>query len=428
VLDVEVSRPLPHLGERTPDGSWPQRAWLLIRLFGEPLGWHVLEVSDPDATDSHLADALSAGWGEAIGERLGCDSSLSLPALMAAAQRSEGTPFARAHKASVERSERCAVVICTRNNEAGLRVCLDSLERQDHKNFVVWVVDNSAGAPGVLAITESFSGRMDVRYLSEPVPGLSRARNTALRHDLEADIVAWLDDDETADELWISELTRAFSGRPEVAAVSGVVVPGELETQAQLWFEEFGGHSKGRGFAAVEFSPATRHLQSPLYPLPPFGVGANMAFRLEALREVGGFEEALGAGTRARAGEDTLMFTEVLLRGGTSLYWPTAITRHFHRRDQASLTQQMYSYGCGLTAYYTALLVRHPAVASELVRLARRAWHDMRSPSGARRSGIGEGFPPALLRANRRGMLAGPGSYVAQHIADRRGRNRVSGA
>jgi len=166
-------------------------------------------------------------------------------------------------------------------------------------------------------------------------------------------------------------------------------------------------------------------VQSPLYPLPPFGVGANMAFRLDVLREVGGFDDALGAGTRTRAGEDTLMFTEVLERGGTCLYRPTAITRHFHRRQEAGLAQQMYGYGCGLTAYYTALVLEHPAVLPQLVRLAGRAWHDMRSPSGARHASISDGFPPELLRANRRGMLAGPGSYVAQRLLDRRGRKRM---
>ena len=32
---------------------------------------------------------------------------------------------------------------------------------------------------------------------------------------------------------------------------------------------------------------------NPLYPLPPFGVGANMAFRREALASIGGFDVAL---------------------------------------------------------------------------------------------------------------------------------------
>jgi GT2 family glycosyltransferase len=424
VLDVEMSGALPDLPGPGPDETPPLQAWLLVRLFGEPLGWQILDVPRLGITGSRLAEILSADWTEAMGERLGCDRGSSPLAVLAAARGSGGTPFARAHAAAVERAERCAVVICTRDNPAGLRTCLQSLTRQDHPDFVVWVVDNAPSTPDARAVVDSFAGGLDVRYLLAPVPGLSRARNAAVWHELDARLVAWLDDDEVVDELWLAELARAFCGRPDVAAVSGVVVPAELATRAQLLFEEFGGHSKGRGFAAAEFSPATRRAQSPYYPLPPFGVGANMAFRVDALREVGGFDEALGAGTRSRAGEDTLMFTEILKRGGTSLYWPTAIARHFHRRDHAALTAQMHGYGCGLTAYYTALVLRHPAVVPELVRLTAHAWHDMRSPSGSRAS-LADDFPPDLLAANQRGMLAGPGRYVAQRAADRLARKRT---
>src|SRR5205807_167629 len=78
---------------------------------------------------------------------------------------------------------------------------------------------------------------------------------------------------------WLAEIARALADHPAADVVSGVIVPAELETAAQVWFEQFGGHSKGRGFRPAAFSPATAKTQSPLYPLPPFGTGANMAFR-----------------------------------------------------------------------------------------------------------------------------------------------------
>ena len=101
------------------------------------------------------------------------------------------------------------------------------------------------------------------------------------------------------------------------------------------------GHSKGRGFTPDEFSPHTWSEQTPLYPLPPFGVGANMAFRTKALRRLGGFDEALGAGTPAQGSEDTKMFTDLLREGDTVAYRPSAVTRHFHRRDLEGLRRQM---------------------------------------------------------------------------------------
>ena len=74
-----------------------------------------------------------------------------------------------------------------------------------------------------------------------------------------------------------------------------------------------GGHSKGRGFTPAVFSPDTARIQSPLYPLPPFGTGANMAFRPRVIERIGGFDTALGAGTPAMGSEDTLAFS--VLRG-----------------------------------------------------------------------------------------------------------------
>src|SRR5882757_7956317 len=98
-------------------------------------------------------------------------------------------------------------------------------------------------------------------------------------------------------------------GWPESRAglPAAMIVPARLDTQVQEWFELYGGHSKGRGFSPAVFS---RHgPQSPLFPLPPFGAGGNMAFRREALTRIGGFDVAMGAGTPARASEDTLALT-----------------------------------------------------------------------------------------------------------------------
>lgn len=197
-----------------------------------------------------------------------------------------------------------------------------------------------------------------------------------------------------------------------MAAVSGAVVPAELDTREQLWFELFGGHSKGRGFTNDCFSLATKDRQHYLYPLPPFGVGANMAFRTDMLRAIGGFDEALGAGTPTHGGEDTRIFADILRTGGNIAFWPTAISRHFHRRDYAGLRKQMRGYGCGLTAHYTAIVIAQPTTLIELVRLIPRAIHDIYSPDSLRVATLPDDFPRQLLAENRRWMIRGPWSYL----------------
>ena len=103
---------------------------------------------------------------------------------------------------------------------------------------------------------------------------------------------------------WTTTSTRTGTGSPSscrgftlsrgVAGVSGLVLPAVLDTPAQRLYEQFGGHSKGRGLTPEVFDAASHARQHPLYPLPAFGVGASMAFDRSALIRIGGFDVALG--------------------------------------------------------------------------------------------------------------------------------------
>jgi hypothetical protein len=130
------------------------------------------------------------------------------------------------------------------------------------------------------------------------------------------------------------------------------------------------------------------------------------------LERIGGFDPALGAGTATGGGEDTLAFGQILRGGGTIVYWPGALARHFHRDDLAGLRRQLVGYGTGLTAGYVSWIRREPRVLVGLVRLAPRALREVLGGSGQRTATLGPDFPVELLRANRRGMLAGPIAYL----------------
>jgi hypothetical protein len=173
-------------------------------------------------------------------------------------------------------------------------------------------------------------------------------------------------------------------------------------------FEWLGGHSKGRGFAPALFSRSGP--QNPLYPLPPFGAGANLSFRREVLKSIGGLDVALGGGTPTRAGADTLALTLTLLEGYQIAYEPTALMWHHHRTDMKSLREQLEGYSTGLTAYYTALLWHRPSLLPELLKLVPTALKYLRRES----SDCAEAAPPQLSMLNRRhgrSMLLGPFSY-----------------
>ena len=79
----------------------------------------------------------------------------------------------------------------------------------------------------------------------------------------------------------------------------------------------------------------------------------------------------------------------------------------------------MLGYGRGLSAYYASMALRHPSCLPELVRLSRRALRDQLSSRGRRLSGL-DGFPPELLRINRKGLLQGAFIYPGARLHARR--------
>jgi hypothetical protein len=146
------------------------------------------------------------------------------------------------------------------------------------------------------------------------------------------------------------------------------------------------------------------------YAAGTFGSGANMAFRAEALRALGGFDPATGAGTRSRGGDDLAAFFGVVAAGGTIAYQPAAIVRHYYRRDAAGLRRQVFDYGAGLGAYLTKLVVDDPRRALELGRrTGSGVVHVLRAHS---RSGSGNN----LVGLELAGLLAGPAGYVSERL------------
>jgi GT2 family glycosyltransferase len=433
VCDVELAEPLPSIPAYDRAGRWIEQAWLLIRLFTEPLATVVLDVPP----DGITPDTLAAVIGNALrrptrpdGRRYRkehptnasqCDSSG--PGVCVAAGGLIDLripPFLSRRSEVLRTAPPITVVICTRDRPKDLARCLDSLSEQVYPRMRLLVVDNAPTSDATERVVRAAAaGAVPVEYLRENRPGLSRARNTAVAA-CPGELLAWIDDDEVADPYWLAEVARALTDHPEADVVSGAVVPAELETAAQVWFEQFGGHNKGRGFRPAVFGPRSAHRQNPLYPLPPFGAGANMAFRPGVIERIGGFDTALGAGTPAQAAEDTLAFTQVLLNGGTIVYQPSAITRHYHRRDLDGLRHQMIGYGRGLTAAYTSLVLADPTVLWPLLRLVPTALRDVFTAGGARTESIRGDFPTEVLRANQWAMLSGPVAYLRGRAIDRR--------
>jgi glycosyltransferase involved in cell wall biosynthesis len=312
-----------------------------------------------------------------------------------------------------------SVVVATRDRPESLANCLCSLTSLEYPRYEILVVDNAPSTPDTAALVQGMArSGAPVRYLQEQRRGLSWARNHGLRH-AKGELVAFTDDDVVADRYWLASLAQGFRAADGVACVTGLVLPLELETPAQIWFEQYSGFSRGftrRVFDLGEHRPKLR-----LYPYAAaeFGAGANMAFKTSVLRTRAPFDPALGAGSPARGGEDLAAFFQVVADGHRIVYEPSALVRHLHRRDYPALRKQAFGYGVGLTSYLTKLLIDRPRLLLDLAqRIPYGAFYSLRGNTrGDRR--VRTGYPKELMLLELIGMLYGPLAYL-------RGRWRVS--
>jgi len=126
-----------------------------------------------------------------------------------------------------------SVVVCTRDRTDDLAQCLPGLSRLAAEGHEVIVVDNCPSDDRTARLVASYPA---IRYLREPRPGAGIARNHGLLAATR-EVVAFTDDDAQVDPGWLPALLRNFDD-PLVAVVTGITMPSELETEAQMWFEQ----------------------------------------------------------------------------------------------------------------------------------------------------------------------------------------------
>ena len=344
LVEVDVTRPLSDVSSGEADG-----VGLLLRDGGEPLGFLLLPRS---------GDALAAEEIERHAVRAG-GLGLLQDRLRNALLTREGL--------SVEFLDfSVTVTVCTRNRPTDLERCLDSIEEAVARfpgHVEVLVVDN---APPDGCTREVVDQRPAVRYATEPVPGLDVARNRALA-EARTDWIAFVDDDVRVDRDWLLGLAAARAEHPTAAAFTGLVLPAELESEAQLRFEQRGGF--GRGFDQRRWDgrhgPGGR-----LHPLGAgvFGAGCDMAYDVAVIRALGGFDEALDTGPPLPGGGDLDGFFKVLAAGHTLVYEPRMAVFHRHRRGLDELRGQYASWGSGFAAFLGARW-RDPRERAQILRM-----------------------------------------------------------
>jgi len=412
VLNLELSQPLPDLAGFDPaSNNTYRRALVLVRLHTRPLGVVELDLTHP-LNASEIAHQIWQALGSAIRSYLQAEALPMVDGLTAAGLAGGDRPACVAESAWLgAATPLVSVVIATHNRTASLALTLDSLLALDYPAYEIILVDNAPSNTTTADLIQQRYGHLpQVRYVREERPGLAIAHNRGLQ-EVTGQIVAFTDDDVIVDRHWLTALVGGFALADDVACVTGMIAPAELETPTQGWIEQF-GFSKGfqrRIFDLDQYRPAT-----PLYPYAAgtFGSGANMAFRSAVLRQLGGFDPALGAGSLALGGDDLAAFFQVIVHGYKLVYEPAALVQHWHRREYAGLRRQAYGYGVGLTAFLTKTLLERPSRLWTLVRSARQGVRMVRQLRSPKHMPDAQGYPQELTTLERRGMLYGPVAYL----------------
>lgn len=265
------------------------------------------------------------------------------------------------------------VAVCTRDRAQQLKNCLRSLDKLAYRNIEVLVVDNSPATDETKQLVQSQFP--DFRYVIEPRPGLDWARNCAIKQ-ASGEIIAYADDDVVVDPFWIDALVNIFQDDPAVMSVTGMVVAHELETQAQVYFERYGGF--GRGFKRKWFGRDMSGSKKQIFHIGAgqFGTGANMAFRRAVFEKIGMFDPALDVGTVTNGGGDLEMFFRVLEKGHSLVYEPAALVWHQHRKTFEELRTQLTNNGIGLYSYFVRSALAYPHMRGSIFRFGLWwLWH-----------------------------------------------------
>lgn len=318
-----------------------------------------------------------------------------------------------------------SVVVCTRDRAGRLAACLDRLRALTYAPLEVLVVDNAptdSSTRDLVAAVAAEDPRF--RYVHEPRPGLSRARNAGLAA-ARGRFLAYTDDDVAVDPGWVEGLLRGFGRAPGVGCVTGLVATAGIAGAAEEYFDARAASWSTRCEPLI-WSMDGPGRDDPLFPYSPgvFGTGASLALDRALLVELGGFDEALGAGTRTRGGEDLDVFVRVLRAGRAIAYEPAALVWHHHRADRAALLGQMYGYGTGLSAFLTKALLqadtrrevlgRIPLGLRRMAGIRRSTQERLTEPAAAPKGALlreflGLGAGPLLYLQARRALRTAPG-------------------
>jgi len=201
-----------------------------------------------------------------------------------------------------------AVCIATHKRPFGLERLVEGLQRLTFERCAepaieIVIVDNDPEQSArALCARLAQTSRWPLSYVSEPRRGISFARNAAMQkaRSLNAQLIAFIDDDEAPAPAWLDELLATLD-KYEAGVVAGPVLP-LFESAVPAWIVKGGFFERPRGATGSSRTTAAT---------------CNVMFRTRVFEDgVGAFDESLGL----TGGEDSDFFLRVT-RAGYPIVW-----------------------------------------------------------------------------------------------------------
>lgn len=248
----------------------------------------------------------------------------------------------------------CSVIIPTYKREESLCRTLESLLKQDFKQFEILIVDNAV-SPSLEKKIENYKKESDItiRYIPEPRLGLHYGRNRGALESA-SEILLYTDDDTLFPENWVQNMVKSFSYSTKVAAVGGKVLPDFEDNSNQIGKEWFLKNAQGY-LSLLDFSEKITVLPKDNLSI----YGCNMALRKSVLQKIGGFNPELYGDIYLGDGE-TGTLKKIQEAGWDLLYNPEVMLYHVipsYRLTVGYLKLRAWNQGASdsYTKYHSAI-------------------------------------------------------------------------
>jgi len=224
-----------------------------------------------------------------------------------------------------------SVIVPTRERLASLRTALGALERQqDEGRFELIVVDDGS-ADGTGAFLAARAAQGALVHVEGEGRGAAAARNAGIRR-ARGEIIACTDDDCEVPPDWVARLRDRLVDTGAAAVGGRVVAAPDAPRPARISQAITNGIARSFNESGAA----------------PFLTSNNVAYRADALRGAGLFDE----GFAAAGGEERDLHERLRARGERLVYAPDIVVTHRPRMGWGGFVRQQSAYGRGARRYY----------------------------------------------------------------------------